>query len=198
MHRLLSLIMTGPNGWKGLWILNQTRDIASQCLSTSHWRPKIFFLPSLFISSVPFAYLALQGRVDCTDSLAMQGKEILCLIGSHWWSSCSLLPSLNILNSYCFMSTQIRWFQFPSLGIGELLRRSNQTGWISLWEALFGYIKWWRITRKLNKFHRIWDEEVIPLSNQVIPVSQFGNSTASSSFQSNQDESLRKKLDLDT
>ncbi|KAL0744718.1 hypothetical protein Bca101_101223 [Brassica carinata] len=32
----------------------------------------------------------------------------------------------------------------------------------------------------------------------VIPVSQFGNSTASSSFQSNQDESLGKKLDLDT
>ncbi|WZY88477.1 hypothetical protein YC2023_045212 [Brassica napus] len=51
---------------------------------------------------------------------------------------------------------------------------------------------------KLNKPHRSWDEEVIPLSNQVIPVSQFGNSTASSSFQSNQDESLCEKLDLDT
>ena len=53
----------------------------------------------------------------------------------------------------------------------------------------------WRITRKLNKSHRSWDEEVIPLSNQVIPVSQFGNSTASSSFQSSQDESLGEKLD---
>ncbi|KAL0642231.1 hypothetical protein Bca4012_102702 [Brassica carinata] len=51
---------------------------------------------------------------------------------------------------------------------------------------------------KLNKSHRSWHEEVIPLSNQVIPVSRFGNSTASSSFQSNQDESLCKKLDLDT
>ena len=50
----------------------------------------------------------------------------------------------------------------------------------------------------LNKSHRIWQEEVIPLSNQVIPVSQFGNMTASMSFQSNQDESLCKKLDLDT
>ena len=50
----------------------------------------------------------------------------------------------------------------------------------------------------LNKSHRSWDEEVIPLSNQVIPVSQFGNSIVSSSFQSNQDESLCKKLDLDT
>ncbi|WZZ34814.1 hypothetical protein YC2023_018215 [Brassica napus] len=45
---------------------------------------------------------------------------------------------------------------------------------------------------KLNKSHRSWHEEVIPLSNQVIPVSQFGNSTASSSFQSNQDESLSR------
>ena len=51
---------------------------------------------------------------------------------------------------------------------------------------------------KFNKSHRSWDEEVIPLSNQVIPVSQFGNSTTSSSSQSNQDESLCKKLDLDT
>ncbi|WZY77877.1 hypothetical protein YC2023_024261 [Brassica napus] len=48
------------------------------------------------------------------------------------------------------------WFQFPSLGIGQLLRRFNQT--------------------RMNHF--------------VIPVSQFGNMTASSSFQSNQDESL--------
>ena len=54
------------------------------------------------------------------------------------------------------------------------------------------------ITRKLNKSHRSWQEEVIPLSNQVIPVSQIGNRTASSSFQSNQDESLCEKLDLDT
>ena len=49
-----------------------------------------------------------------------------------------------------------------------------------------------------NKSHRSWKEEVIPLSNQVIPDSQFGNRIASSSFQSNQDESLCKKLDLDT
>ena len=69
----------------------------------------------------------------------------------------------------------------------------------SLCEKLyFGYIKWCRITRNLNKSHRSWEEEVIPLSNQVIPVSQFGNSTASSSVQSNQDESHCKKLDLDT
>ena len=33
---------------------------------------------------------------------------------------------------------------------------------------------------KLNKSHRSWHEVVIPLSNQVSPVSQFGNSTASS------------------
>ena len=51
---------------------------------------------------------------------------------------------------------------------------------------------------QLNKSHRNWDEEVIPLSNQGIPVFQFGNSKASSSFQSNQDESLCEKLDLDT
>ncbi|WZZ20687.1 hypothetical protein YC2023_122074 [Brassica napus] len=44
----------------------------------------------------------------------------------------------------------------------------------------------------LNKSHRSWDEEVISLSNHVIPVSQFGNMTASSSFQSNQDESLSR------
>ena len=50
----------------------------------------------------------------------------------------------------------------------------------------------------LKKSHRSLDEEVIPLSNQEIPVSQFGNRTASPSFQSNQDESLCKKLDLDT
>ena len=50
----------------------------------------------------------------------------------------------------------------------------------------------------MNQSYKSWDEEVIPLSNQVIPVSQFGNRTASSSFQSNQDESLFKKLDLDT
>ena len=54
------------------------------------------------------------------------------------------------------------------------------------------------MTRKLNKSHRSWDEEVISLSNKVIPVSQFGNRTAFSSFQSNQDESLCEKLDLDT
>ena len=54
------------------------------------------------------------------------------------------------------------------------------------------------MTRKLNKSHRSWEEEVIPLSNQVIPVSQFGNSTVSSSFQSNKDESHCEKLDLDT
>ena len=30
------------------------------------------------------------------------------------------------------------------------------------------------MTRKLNKSHRSWEEEVIPLSNQLIPVSQFG------------------------
>jgi len=41
-------------------------------------------------------------------------------------------------------------------------------------------------------------ELVIPLSNQVIPASQFGNWTASSSFQSDQDESLCEKLYLDT
>ena len=52
-------------------------------------------------------------------------------------------------------------------------------------------------TRKLNKSHKSWDKEVIPLSNQVIPVSQSGNRTASPSFQSKQDESLCKKLDLD-
>ncbi|WZZ20637.1 hypothetical protein YC2023_122024 [Brassica napus] len=46
------------------------------------------------------------------------------------------------------------------------------------------------MTRMLNKSHRSLQEEVIPLLNQVIPVFQFGNSTASSSFQSNQDESL--------
>ncbi|KAL0641490.1 hypothetical protein Bca4012_103393 [Brassica carinata] len=75
--------------------------------------------------------------------------------------------------------------------------QSNQDE--SLCEKLdLGYIKWWRITMKLNKSHRSWHEEVIPLSNQVIPVSQFGNSTASSSFQSNQDESICKRLDLDT
>ena len=51
---------------------------------------------------------------------------------------------------------------------------------------------------KLNKSHRSREEEVIPLSNQVIPNFQFGNSTASTSFQSNQDESLCEKLDLDT
>ena len=51
---------------------------------------------------------------------------------------------------------------------------------------------------KLNKSHRSWDEEVIPLLNQVILVSRFRNRTASSSFQSKQDESLFKKLDLDT
>ena len=51
---------------------------------------------------------------------------------------------------------------------------------------------------KLNKSHRSREEEVIPLSNEVIPVSQFGNKTTSSLFQSNQDESLCKKLDLDT
>ena len=51
---------------------------------------------------------------------------------------------------------------------------------------------------KLNKSHMSREEVVIPLSNQGIPVSQFGNSTASSSFQSNQDESLCEKLDLDT
>ena len=28
----------------------------------------------------------------------------------------------------------------------------------------------YRVTRKLNKSHRSWDEEVIPLSNHVIPV----------------------------
>ena len=52
--------------------------------------------------------------------------------------------------------------------------------------------------RKLNKSHRSLDEEDIPHSNQVIPVSQFENTTVSSSFQSNQDESLCKNLDLDT
>ena len=52
--------------------------------------------------------------------------------------------------------------------------------------------------RKLNKSHTSWDEGVIPLSNQVIPVSQFGNRTISSSFQLKQDESLCKKLDLDS
>ena len=51
---------------------------------------------------------------------------------------------------------------------------------------------------KLNKSHRSWKEEVIPLSNQIIPVSQFGNRTTSSSIISNQDESLCEKLDLDT
>ena len=50
----------------------------------------------------------------------------------------------------------------------------------------------------LNKSHRSWDEEVIPLSNMVILVSHFGNRTACSSLQSNQDESLGEKLDLDT
>ena len=50
----------------------------------------------------------------------------------------------------------------------------------------------------MNKSHKSWDEEVILLSNQVIPVSQFGNRTGSSSFQSNQDESLCEKLDLNT
>ena len=38
----------------------------------------------------------------------------------------------------------------------------------------------------MNKTHRSWDKEIIPLSNQVIPVLKFGNRTASSSFQSNQ------------
>ena len=67
-----------------------------------------------------------------------------------------------------------------------------------MWEAWFGYIKWWIITRKLNKSYTNWNEEVILLSNQVIPASQSGNRTVSPSFQSKQDESLCKKLDLDT
>ena len=51
---------------------------------------------------------------------------------------------------------------------------------------------------KFNKSLRSWQEGVIPLSNQLILVSQFGNMTTSSSFQSNQDESLCKKRDMDT
>ena len=54
------------------------------------------------------------------------------------------------------------------------------------------------ITKKLNKSHRSWEEEVIRILNQVIPVSQLGNRKASSSFQSKKDEAVCKKLDLDT
>ena len=51
---------------------------------------------------------------------------------------------------------------------------------------------------KLNKSHRSWDLEVIPLSKQVIPVFQFGNKTTSSLFKFNHDVSICKNLDLDT
>ena len=93
------------------------------------------------------------------------------------------------------LSNQV--IQFPSLGIAQLLRRSNQNRMNHFVKSLIWIHKVVENHQEVES-HRSWHEEVIPLSNQVIPVSQFGNSTASSSFKSNQDESLCKKLDLDT
>ena len=39
----------------------------------------------------------------------------------------------------------IRWFQFPSFFVLPI-----KPGWITFWEAWFGYIKWWRIIRMLR------------------------------------------------
>ena len=51
---------------------------------------------------------------------------------------------------------------------------------------------------KLNKSNRSYDEEVITLSNQVIPVFLLRNMTTSFSFKSSQDELRCEKLSLDT
>ena len=80
----------------------------------------------------------------------------------------------------------VRGFQFPSLGIGQLLRRSNNTRMNHVVRSLIWIHKVVENDQEVEKdLIGAGKEEVIPLSNQLIPVSQFGNKTTSSSFQSN-------------
>ena len=101
------------------------------------------------------------------------------------------------------MPTPMRFIQLPGdsppLYVSKSSFSQSDSSWFDWNDEEATLFPNWEtgITRKLNKSHWSWDEEIIPLSNQVSPVSPFGNSTVSSSFQSNQDESLCKRLDLD-
>ena len=59
---------------------------------------------------------------------------------------------------------------YPVWRNGNFFKILIKPEWIMMWEAIFGFINQSRKTTKLNQYQMSLDEEVIPLSNEEIPV----------------------------